>query len=203
MDHPLLLVLLTAAGLYLAKLWRDDLRTAQAGRPHSKPMPGATPAGARAIFIAMVGALVLLAVETAGEYRLGIVHQQSRITWLFAAYSVLAAPVVEELIFRGLLVVEKRGPAALWGAAIGASAAFALCHEFLWQWDDAGFALTLDTKGWFSSAMVFALSLWLYVARFAPWNPQRSLLPCIAGHAAKNAGVVLIKAATGFMGAAW
>jgi membrane protease YdiL (CAAX protease family) len=203
MDHPLLLLLLIAAGFYLAKLWRDDLRLAQAGTPHPKALPGAAPAPVRALIIAMAGALVLLAVETAGEYRLGIADQQSRMTWLFAGYSVLAAPVVEELIFRGLLAVEKRGPAAMWGGAIGASAAFALCHEFLWQWDEAGFALTLDAKGWFSSAMVFALSLWLYVARFAPWNPQRSLLPCIAGHAAKNAGVVLIKAAAGFMGPAW
>ena len=81
-----------------------------------------------------------------------------------------------------------------------ASAGFAALHPFLWRWDDAGFALTLGAKGGFSTAVVFALSLWLYVARLAPWNPQRSLLPCFAAHAAKNLGVVGVKLAAGFMG---
>jgi hypothetical protein len=50
---------------------------------------------------------------------------------------------------------------------------------------------------------LFATSLWLYVARFASWNPTRSLLPCFVGHAAKNAGVVAIKAMAGYMGGLW
>jgi hypothetical protein len=58
-------------------------------------------------------------------------------------------------------------------------------------------------KGWFSTAMVFAMSLWMYAARLAAWNPQRSLLPCFAAHAAKNLAVVAVKAATGFMGGLW
>jgi hypothetical protein len=51
--------------------------------------------------------------------------------------------------------------------------------------------------------VVFALSLWLYAARLAPWNPPRSVLPCFAAHAAKNLGVVGVKLAAGFMGAWW
>ena len=90
-----------------------------------------------------------------------------------------------------------------WAAAVGASAIFAALHPFLWRWDDAGFALTFGAKGWFSSAAVFATSLWLYAARLAPWNPQRSLLPCFAAHAAKNLGVVAVKLATGFVGGLW
>jgi hypothetical protein len=86
---------------------------------------------------------------------------------------------------------------------VAASLVFAALHPFLWQSGEKGFALTLNTKGWFSTGAVFATSLWLYAARFGKWNPAQSLLPCFAAHAAKNVGVVAIKAATGYMGGAW
>ena len=203
MNNPLLLALLTAAGVYVAKVWRQDLHAARTGVPITNPLPGATDAPPRSIVIAVVGALALLAIETLGEVALGIVGEQSRMTWLFALYSICAAPVIEEIIFRGWLVIEHRGRVAQWAGAAAASAAFAVLHPFLWRWDDAGFALTLGIKGWFSTAIVFATSLWFYVARLATWNPRRSLLPCFAAHAAKNAGVVCVKAATGFMSGLW
>ena len=203
MNNPLLLVLLTAAGLYATTLWREDLRAFRSGKTLPRPLPGATPTTGRAVAIAVIGSLVLLAAETFGEFTFGLAAEQSRMTWLFALYSVSAASFIEELIFRGWLVVENRGRLALWLGVLGASVAFAALHPFLWRWDDAGFALTPGTKGWFSTAVVFATSLWFYVARFAPWNPSRSLLPCVAGHAAKNLGVVAIKAALGYMSGAW
>ncbi len=203
MNNPLGLLLMTAAGLYMGKLWLDDLRAWRSGSPNPRALPGATPAPPYAVVIAIAGALVLLALETWGEIRLGLAGEQSRMTWLFALYSVAAAPLIEELIFRGWLVVENKGRAAMWAAALAASVVFAAGHPFLWKWDDAGFAFTLGAKGWFSTSIVFATSLWLYAARLAAWNPARSLLPCFAAHAAKNLGVVAIKFATGFMGAAW
>ena len=151
----------------------------------------------------MAGALGILAVETAGEYALGFAGEQSRMTWVFALYSVAAAPIIEELIFRGWIVVEGKGRAAMWAGAVGASVAFAGLHPFLWRWDEAGFALTPGAKGAFSTVVVFAMSLWLYAARLAAWNPERSLLPCFAAHAAKNLGVVGVKVAAGFMGGVW
>ncbi|MBI4624372.1 MAG: CPBP family intramembrane metalloprotease [Verrucomicrobia bacterium] len=204
MNHPLLLALFTAAGLYVGHLWRADLRAARARRPNPNALPGATDAPRRAVIIAMAGALGLLAAETIGEHALGLAAQQSRMTWLFGLYSVTAAPIIEEVIFRGWLVLDgpadgSRRRATMWAAAVGASLGFAALHPFLWRWDDAGFALTPGAKGWFSTAVVFATSLWLYVARLAPWNPRQSLLPCFAGHAAKNLGVVAIKSAAGFM----
>lgn len=203
MNNPLLLALLTAAGLYVAKLWRDDARAAAAGHPHPRALPGAVLAPTRAVVIAVFGALVLVAAETAGEHALGIAGEQSTMTWLFALYSIAAAPVIEELIFRGWLVIENRGRTALWAGAVGASVLFAALHPFLWRWDDTGFAITFGAKGWFSAAVVFATSLWFYAVRFATWNPARSLLPCFAGHAAKNIAVVAVKAAAGFMGGLW
>lgn len=204
MEHPLLLLFLTLAGLYVGRLWRADLKAARAGRPNPNALPGATSAPVRAVLIAVAGTLVLLAAETAGEIALGLAAQQSRMTWFAALYSVAGAPIIEELIFRGWLVLDghdgKKHPGWLvWAAAAAASLGFAALHPFLWRWDDKGFVFTLGPKGWFSTTVVTATSLWLYFARLAAWNPRRSLLPCFAGHAAKNLGVVAIKAATGFI----
>ena len=203
MDQPLLLVLMTAAALYVGQLWRGDVRAARAGSPNPRAFPGATSAPSRAVWIAVAGALAILVAETVGETMLGLAAQQSRMTWLFALYSIAGAPIIEELVFRGWLVIEHRGRGARWAGAVGASVLFAALHPFLWRWDDAGFAFTFGAKGWFSTAAVFATSLWLYAARLAPWNPQRSLLPCFAAHAAKNLGVVAVKATAGFLVGWW
>ena len=211
MDQPLLLVLMTAAALYVGKLWRDDVRAARQRGDGSAPpggFPGATAAPAHAVWIAVAGALAILAAETLGETALGLAAQQSRMTWLFALYTITGAPIIEELVFRGWLVVDvagrrKTAPLPAWAGAVGASALFGALHPFLWRWDDAGFAFTFGAKGWFSTGAVFATSLWLYAARLARWNPHRSLLPCFAGHAAKNLGVVAVKATAGFLGGLW
>ncbi|MBC7367823.1 MAG: CPBP family intramembrane metalloprotease [Undibacterium sp.] len=199
MNHPLLLILMTGVGLYCARLWRGDMR-ARPGKPGA--MPGAEPATPRAIGIAVTGALVILGLETWGETVLGLAAEQSRMTALFAVYSVVAAPVIEEIIFRGFFVVESRRRALVWAGAAGASVLFAALHPFLWRWDEAGFAWTPNAKGAFSTGVVFATSLWLYAARLGRWNPRGSLLPCFAAHAAKNLGVVAIKAWLGFLDAA-
>jgi membrane protease YdiL (CAAX protease family) len=122
-------------------------------------------------------------------------------TALFGLYT-LSAAFIEEIIFRGYIVVTKRGPLVQWLAIVGASALFALLHPFLWLWED-GFTLTLTVKGVFSTAMAFLFSLWFYAARFLRLNPTRSLLPCFAAHLAKNAGVIVIKGAQGFLVGWW
>lgn len=200
-DQPLLLVLLTAVGVYIVKLWRDDLRHAAAGQPQSSALPGATPAPARAIAVGVLGALVLLALETWGEIRLGLADEQSSMTALFGLYT-LSAAFIEEIIFRGYIVVTKRGPLVQWLAIVGASALFALLHPFLWSWEDE-FTLTLTAKGAFSTTMAFLFSLWFYAARFMRLNPTRSLLPCFAAHLAKNIGVIAIKGVQGFLAGWW
>lgn len=197
-----MLVALLGLSAYVARLWWEDLRAARAGNPSTRALPGAAPAPARAVALAAAGGLVLLAAETAGEYALGIEDEQSRVTVLFGLYT-LAAAFVEELIFRGFVVVEHRGRAALVAGCIGASAVFALLHPFLWRWDDAGFAWQGTTKAWFSTAAIFAGSLWFYAVRFWSLNPARSLLPCIAAHAAKNLGVFAVKAAQGHVSGWW
>lgn len=201
-NEPWIILLMLGIGLYVAKLWVDDFRARRAGTPHPRALPGAAPAPARAALIAAGGGLLLVAVETYGENRLGIAGEQSKITALFAAYSLVAA-VVEEIIFRGYLIVPKKGPGWLWGSAILASVLFSALHPFLWQWEGGRFQWAFGLKGWFSTATVFVSSLWFYFVRFARFNPDRSLLPCFAAHAAKNAGVIAIKAAQGFLVGWW
>lgn len=202
MNNPLILLATIAAGVYLAWLWSSDYRAAQAGRPNPVALPGTTPATVVACLVAATGALVLTGAETWGELRLGLSGEQSKMTALFAVYSLVAA-VVEEVVFRGFIVVEKRGAAVRWAGALGASVLFAALHPFLWKWDH-DFQFTLTAKGWFSTGAVFAGSLWFYAMRFSVrLNPRHSLLPCFAAHGAKNVAVIAIKAAQGFLVGWW
>lgn len=201
-DQPWLLAGLIIAGGMAAKWWRDDYQAACLGAPHPRAFPGATPASATAMAVAAGGALILLAAETAGEHALGLTKQQSRITLLFGLYTLVAA-MVEEIVFRGYLVIETRGPAVLVAGMVGASLGFALLHPFLWEWREGAFHLQGGVKAWFSTAVVFVASLWFYTVRFSRLNPTRSLLPCVAAHFAKNLGVLLIKYLQGFVHGWW
>ena len=69
---------------------------------------------------------------------LGLSAEQSQVTVLFSLYSILGAPVIEEVLFRGYLVIENRGRAALWAGVVGISLLFALLHPFLWKWKGEG-----------------------------------------------------------------
>jgi membrane protease YdiL (CAAX protease family) len=209
MTHdPFFLILMIAASLYMVHLWRTDYRSAQAGHPEPRALPGATSASLAACVIAAIGALVILAFETIGEIKLGLSEQQSSITVLFGLYTLVAA-FIEEVIFRGFIVVEGRGPALRWIGVVAASVLFAALHPFLWEWHggwlwaDGRLELTLNAKGWFSTVTVFVSSLWFYTVRFARFNPQNSLLPCFAAHATKNLGVFAIKGAQGFVSGIW
>jgi CAAX protease family protein len=200
---PLLLLVLLGAAVWILRAWAIDYRAALAGIPSDRRLPGATPATARAVGIASLGALVILAAETGGEHGLGLSAEQSNVTALWALYSILGSPVIEEILFRGYLVIEHRGRIALWTGVVGVSVLFALLHPFLWHWDGSGLTVHAGAKTWFSTTAVLATSLWLYTVRFFELNPQRSLLPCFVAHATKNLGVLAIKYAEGFVGGWW
>jgi uncharacterized protein len=206
MNDPLFLVFGICMAAYFARLWWLDTRTSRSreGSPIANGgLPGATLPTPRAIVIGVVGALILVAVETWGELALGVSGEQSEITVLFAIYSVLGAAIVEELVFRGFIVVDGKGSRWLIASTTGASVLFALAHPHLWKWEDGAFSWHLDTKGWFSTISLFVGSIWFYMCRFASWNSSRSLLPCFAAHAGKNLAVVLIKLAQGFIIGLW
>jgi membrane protease YdiL (CAAX protease family) len=201
-ENPWLIAGLILAGGVLAKWWWADYRAALRGLPDPRGFPGATPASGRALAVAAGGAVILLIAETVGEHLLGLTAQQTSVTALFGAYTLVAA-FIEELIFRGYLVVENRGLGPLLASILGASLAFTLLHPFLWEWRQGTLLFHGEAKAWFSSAAVFAGSLWFYAVRFLPFNPTRSLLPCVAAHLTKNLGVLLIKSMQGFVTGWW
>ncbi len=202
-DNPLLILISIAAAAYFFKLWLDDLKLEKLGTPNPNAFPGATPAPRIAIIVGIIGALVILAVEIAGEYAFDFVDQQSDITVLFAL-STLAAAFIEEFIFRGFLVVHKKGRAILIGSILLFSLLFAVIHPFLWEWtDENGLVFQFTGKAWFSTAIVFLNSLWFYTIRFLPINPRHSLIPCFLAHLASNLGVIIAKALQGHITGLW
>src|SRR3569833_566076 len=85
----------------------------------------------RALVVAVVGAWLILAIETWGEIRLGVSGEQSNMTVLFALYTLCAA-FVEEVVFRGFIVIDGKGVAVRWVSIFAASLLFAALHPFLW-----------------------------------------------------------------------
>jgi len=212
-SDPLMILVMFGIAGYLFKLWLDDFRAAKRNEPNPRGFPGATSCPRLAVILAVLGALIILGLETGGELAFGIADQQSDITALFLL-SMIAAAFIEELIFRGYFVIEGKGTAALIGGVVGFSLLFTVAHPFFWDLDMpegvAGWqfwqgTLTWDFtfKPWFSSVFVFVNSLWFYTVRLWALNPRRSLIPCMAAHLASNLGVFAIKGAQGHVIAPW
>ena len=196
-ENPLMILAYVGIAAYVLHMYWGDYRADRSGQPNPKAMPGAKGFGFGAAVIGVVGSLLLLAVETGGELALGIADEQSEMLW-YLVFATLCAGVVEEVIFRGFLVVENKGRVALIGSCVGFSLIFALIHGHFWSTED-GFAWTFTSKAFFTTAILFANSLWWYAVRFGPWNPQRSLFPCMIAHAASNLGVFAVKLVQGYV----
>lgn len=196
--NPVFELGMIAATVVVGRWWLADFRSTQQGRSDPRHFPGATAVAGQPIVIAVVGALLLLALETAGESLLGISAQQTKMSAL-AGLASLAAAFIEELVFRGYLVLTHRGRKWLLASMVAGSLLFALLHPYLWEWKDGRLEMNLQTKAWYSTAAIFLGSLWFYWVRFQPSNPRHSLLPCFAAHAAKNLGVFVIKGSQGFV----
>ena len=196
-ENPVMILLYLGVALYVGRMYWVDYQAARAGHPSESAMPGAVGAPAKAYWIGLVGALLLLGVETGGELALGIAAEQSEMVWYFV-FAIVAAGVVEEVIFRGFLVVTSKGRAALIASCLGFSLIFALIHAHLWSMED-GFEWTFTAKALFTTALLFLNSVWFYTVRFAPWNPGHSIFPCMLAHAASNLGVFGVKWVQGFI----
>lgn len=200
-ESPLMTIILFAGALYLFKLWLDDYKAWKGGNPNEKAFPGATSVGMTAIWIGVSGAILLVLIETGGEIALGVSEQQSDITAFFLL-AMIGAGVLEEIIFRGYLVVTNKGRQILVLSIVGFSLLFALAHYQYYTEipEDGGWAdlqFILDPKSLWSLLLLFLNSLWFYTVRFFKWNPTHSLLPCFAAHIASNIGVFLVKAIQG------
>lgn len=208
-ENPIMILLYLGIAAYVGRMYLADYKASRSGDIDPQAMPGAVGTSMLAIGIAVIGALLILALETGGEIALGVVSEQSEMVWYFV-FAIVAAGIIEEVIFRGYLVIDKKGQAALIGSCFGFSLIFALIHFHLfsfdfpdgvgaWQIWEAEIEWTLTSKGYFTTGILFANSLWFYACRFGPWNPTRSLFPCMVAHAASNLGVFVVKLVQGYV----
>jgi membrane protease YdiL (CAAX protease family) len=206
-ESPLIMILLFAAAVYIAKLWRDDYLAGIKGSPNPKALPGATTVPSAAIWIGVVVAVLLVLVETAGELALGVSAEQTDITVLFLL-PMIGAGIIEELVFRGYLVIKSKGRNMLILSIVGFSLIFTLLHyqyyaEIETLEEGRQLTLKLDEKALWSLSMLFINSLWFYSLRFFKWNPNQSLLPCFLAHISSNVAVFLVKLAQGHVTGLW
>ena len=198
-DSLILNVVAFAAAVWFLRQWHTDLKTAGSEDAHPNPLPGAAPCPTSWIVVGAVGAAVIVGLVTAAEFASGVADEQSTISPIFLL-GMLGAAVIEEMIFRGWLVIDKKGKAALIGSCIGVSLIFALGHQYMWTTED-GFQLKLEAQPIIATLGILTFSLWAYALRFLPANPGRSLLPCFVAHAVHNLVVFGVKLATGHV--AW
>lgn len=199
-QDPFSILVVFAISLYIGRLWYSDYRKAGTGKGDARAFPGIAPASGTAIAVAIAGSLTILGAETAGEYVLGSSQNQTDITCLYLL-AMVAAGFLEELIFRGYLVIQNRGRTALMGSIVVFSVLFSLAHIQYWL-EFSGFNLVtwkihLTPATVWTVIILFTNSLWFYTVRFYRLNPNRSLLPCFAAHIAGNLGVFAIKLAQG------
>ena len=199
-ESPFMVLLYVGVAAYVGYMYWGDYQSNQASeQPDPRGMPGATSASLGLFVIGVIGALLILAAETSGEIALGIAAEQSEMVWYFV-FAILGAGIVEEIIFRGYLVVDNKGRAALIGSCVGFSLIFAIIHGHFWSNEEGeAFAWTFTTKAFFTTGILLVNSLWFYALRFGRWNKNRSLFPCMLAHAASNLGVFCVKWAQGFV----
>lgn len=206
-DSPLLTLLLFAGAVYLAKIWYDDVKAAKAGNPNPKALPGASTASMALILVGVLGAVILVGVETAGEIALGVSEEQSDIAAIFLL-AMLGAGILEEVLFRGYLVVQSKGHTIRTLSIIGFSLLFALLHyqyyiDTATTDENTTITISLTAKSGWSLLILVLNSLWFYTLRFVRWNTTHSLLPCFAAHMASNAAVFVVKLAQGHVTSLW
>lgn len=208
-ENPIMILLYVGIAAYVGNMYWGDYRAQRDGQPNAGAMPGAFGTSLAAMVIAVIGALLILAVETWGEIALGVVSEQSEMVWYFV-FAIVAAGIVEEVIFRGYLVIDSKGKTVLFASCVCFSLIFALIHFHLfsleypdaipwWQFWQAQIEWTLTSKGWFTTVILCANSLWFYACRFGPWNRTHSIFPCMLAHAASNLGVFFVKLAQGYV----
>jgi membrane protease YdiL (CAAX protease family) len=181
-------LLYCALGLFVLIAWARERRKRTAKGEPEKFWPGTTYAPTGAYFIAAAGAILITIAEAAVEKRAGLTDQQSVLPAIFI-FQLLGASVVEEMLFRGFVAPGELFGRKLLALMIVGSLVFALIHNF-----DLS-----EPEGQVNALFAFITSIWLYIVRFNPLNPDRSLLPCFMAHTVRNLAVFGIKGAQGFI----
>ena len=181
-------LLYCALGLFVLIAWARERRKRTTSGEPEKFWPGTTYAPSAAYYVAAAGAILITIAEAAVEKRAGLTELQDRLPAIFI-FQLLGASVVEEMLFRGFVAPGELFGRKLLALMIVGSLIFALIHNF-----DLS-----EPEGQVNALFAFITSLWLYVVRFNPMNPDRSLLPCFTAHIVRNLAVFGIKWAQGFV----
>jgi membrane protease YdiL (CAAX protease family) len=175
-------------GLFVLVAWARERRKRRLSGEPEKFWPGTTYAPMAAYYAAAAGAILITIAEAAVEKRAGLTSMQAEIQAAIL-FQLLGAAVIEEALFRGFVAPGELVGRKLLALIIIGSLVFALIHNF-----------HLSTaEGKVNATFAFITSLWLYVVRFNPLNPDRSLLPCFMAHTVRNLAVFGIKASQGFI----
>lgn len=189
MDRPTIEALLYfVLGVCVIAAWTSEYRQRRTHSGVELFWPGTESAPWAAYFVAAAGALLITIAEANVEVRYEVADQQS----VLPAISILAligSSIIEEVVFRGFTAPAHLAGRKLLGLILAGSLIFALIHNF-----DLN-----NTSGRISAIFAFLTSLWLYLARFNPLNPHRSLLPCFIAHTVRNLAVFGIKWSEGFI----
>jgi membrane protease YdiL (CAAX protease family) len=196
--EPLSIVLCAVAALVVGGIWVKDYLAWRSGKPFERALAGATGAPARLILLSAAVSAAIMAVETACEHALGISKLAQPLPVILLVPTVCFA-LLEEILFRGYLVIQGKSRVALVTSIVIFSLIFAALHgHFLgWTADGKGFQLRLTPATILWSVSNLSFSLWWYAVRFLPSNKERSMLPVFAGRGAALLTLFLIDLATG------
>lgn len=192
---------------YIFYVWVGDMLYFSKNGKHRKgAFAGATPVSLKYVLFSIISVLILLFIHIAGEEYLGITSEQSSVGAM-ALLSWTAAAFIEELIFRGYLVIQNKGVAMLVFSILVFSSLFALAHPFIWDYTipdgksifDGIWKFEISCRTLFSTFSIFTCSILFYTLRFLPQNKYRSLVPCILAHFTYNFGVFVTKLVLGFI----
>ncbi len=206
-DIPTVALINFGIATYLFYMWFSDFKIFRKTKVIEKnALAGATTSPVVLIVIAFFASIALLFVHTCTEMTLAVVDEQSKVKF-WALFSWVGAAFIEELIFRGYLVVKNKGKVALYGSIFFFSLIFALGHPFMWDYtipENAQFwsgtwTFNISAQTVNATISIFECSLLFYVLRFLPLNENRSIIPCIVGHCTYNVGVFITKACQGFV----
>ena len=124
-ENPIQVLLYGFLAVYVLHLYRTEYRKRTATAESDTNLPGATACAGSVYAYGVIGTLAILSLETGGEMALGIVAEQSQV-YAYSVFAALAAGVIEEVIFRGYLVVDNRGRRLLWAGCCNVTA---LCAD--------------------------------------------------------------------------
>ena len=175
-------------GLGVVYAWFSEYRKRQSNPGPELFWPGTTRAPISGILIIVSGILLLTVAETCAEIHFQVTANQS-ISNLHILGATLGAAIVEEMVFRGFFAPSHLRGIKLLGLIVIGSVIFSAIHGFDFS----------TVQGRISLIATFFISVWLYLGRYNPLNPERSILPCLIGHIVRNVAVFGVKWAQGFV----